>query len=80
MTLYMYDPDTGGTPTCYDACAKAWPPLVTTGDPTATGEANAALLKTVARTDGTTQVVYGDWPLYYWENPGSGARHELSIC
>jgi len=67
MTLYMFDPDTGGTPTCYDACAVAWPPLLTTGDPTAAGDANAALLKTAPRTDGATQVVYGDWPLYYWE-------------
>jgi predicted lipoprotein with Yx(FWY)xxD motif len=67
MTLYMYDPDVNATPTCYEACATAWPPLVTTGNPTAAGEANSALLKTVARTDGTTQVVYGDWPLYYWQ-------------
>jgi predicted lipoprotein with Yx(FWY)xxD motif len=67
MTLYMYDPDAGGTPTCYDACATAWPPLVTTGDPTAAGEAKATLLTTAARTDGTTQVVYNKWPLYYWQ-------------
>jgi predicted lipoprotein with Yx(FWY)xxD motif len=73
MTLYMYDPDTGGAPTCYDACAAAWPPLVTTGAPTAAGQAKSVLLKTAPRTDGTTQVVYGGWPLYYWAkdtNPG----------
>ena len=67
MTLYMYDPDTGGTSTCYDKCATAWPPLLTDGAPTAAGEANAALLKTSPRTDGTTQVVYGTWPLYFWQ-------------
>jgi predicted lipoprotein with Yx(FWY)xxD motif len=70
MTLYMYDPDSNATPTCYAACATAWPPLVTTGPPTAAGQANSALLKTAARTDGTTQVVYGNWPLYYWAKDG----------
>ena len=67
MTLYMYDPDTAGTSTCYDKCATAWPPLLTEGAPTAAGDANAALLKTSPRTDGTTQVVYGSWPLYFWQ-------------
>jgi len=67
MTLYMYDPDAGGTPTCYDACAKAWPPLVTAGAPTAAGQAEANLLTTAPRTDGTIQVVYNKWPLYYWQ-------------
>jgi predicted lipoprotein with Yx(FWY)xxD motif len=67
MTLYMYDPDAGGTPTCYDACATAWPPLVTSGAPTAAGQAEANLLTTAARTDGTTQVVYNKWPLYFWQ-------------
>ena len=67
MTLYMYDPDAGGTPTCYDACATAWPPLVTAGAPTAAGQAEANLLTTVPRTDGTIQVVYNKWPLYFWQ-------------
>ena len=67
MTLYVYDPDTGGTPTCYDACATVWPPLVTSGAPTAAGQAEANLLTTAARTDGTTQVVYNKWPLYLWQ-------------
>ncbi len=67
MTLYMYDPDAGGTPTCYDACATAWPPLVTAGAPTAAGQAEANLLTTVPRSDGTIQVVYNKWPLYFWQ-------------
>ena len=28
MTLYGFTPDEGGTPTCYDDCATAWPPLL----------------------------------------------------
>ena len=27
-TLYVFDRDTGGVPTCYDACAKQWPPYL----------------------------------------------------
>ena len=66
MTLYMYVPDTAGVSTCYDKCAVAWPPQLTTGAPTASGGADKSKLSTTARTDGATQVKYGDWPLYYW--------------
>ncbi len=67
MTLYMFDQDTnGGDSTCYDQCASAWPPLLTDGAPAAGAGADAAMLGTVARSDGTTQVTYGGWPLYYW--------------
>lgn len=68
MTLYMFDPDAAapGTSTCYDACATAWPPLVTTGAATVTGSAEAAKLSTITRTDGSEQVVYGEYPLYYY--------------
>jgi len=67
-TLYMYDPDAAapGTSTCYDACAMAWPPLLTSGAATTTGTAAADKLSTITRTDGSTQVVYGDYPLYYY--------------
>ena len=67
MTLYMYVPDTAGVSTCYDKCAVAWPPLLTTGAPTASGSADKSKLSTTARTDGATQVKYGDWPLYLWQ-------------
>ena len=30
-TLYLYTKDKGTTSECYGACAKAWPPLPTTG-------------------------------------------------
>jgi len=67
-TLYMYDPDAAapGTSTCYDACAKAWPPLLTSGAATTTGTAAADKLSTITRTDGSTQVVYGEYPLHYY--------------
>ena len=69
-TLYGFTPDTDGTPTCYDDCATAWPPLLAEGGaaPTAGAGLDAAKLTTVPRTDGTMQVKYGDWPLYYFAN------------
>ena len=66
MTLYLFTKDTPNTSTCYGGCAKAWPPLLTTGAPSGAAGVNASLLGTTARTDGTTQVTYNGWPLYYW--------------
>jgi predicted lipoprotein with Yx(FWY)xxD motif len=63
-TLYLFTHDASGTSTCTGACAAAWPPLLTTGAPTAAAGATGALLGTTARTDGTTQVTYNGHPLY----------------
>ena len=65
-TLYMFTPDEAGTPTCYDECATAWPPL--TGEVTAGSGLDASKLTVVDRTDGSKQVKYGNWPLYYFAN------------
>jgi predicted lipoprotein with Yx(FWY)xxD motif len=65
-TLYGFTNDTNGTPACYDECAANWPPLLADGEAVAGDGLDAALLTTVARTDGTMQVKYGDWPLYYF--------------
>jgi predicted lipoprotein with Yx(FWY)xxD motif len=68
MTLYAFMPDSAGTPTCYDDCAKSWPALLADGStaPTAGEGLDASKLTTVDRTDGTKQVKYGDWPLYHF--------------
>lgn len=66
MSLYLFDADSGNTSTCYDACAAAWPPLLTQGAPTAGGQAAAAMLSTTERKDGSTQVTYNGRPLYYF--------------
>ena len=63
MTLYMFSPDEGGTPTCYDACAANWPALLA-DTPTAGTGLDASKLTTVDRTDGGKQVKIGAWPLY----------------
>ncbi len=68
MTLYLFTNDTPNTSTCYTACATAWPPLLTNGTPTAGTGVDASMLGTTARTDGTTQVTYNGWPLYYFQS------------
>ncbi|MEV7185887.1 hypothetical protein [Kitasatospora sp. NPDC093102] len=65
-TLYLFEADTSPTSTCYDACATAWPPLLTTGTPTAGKGVDQAKLSTTARKDGKSQVVYNGHPLYYF--------------
>ena len=63
-SLYLFVPDAQGASTCYDGCAEAWPPLV--GEVTAGGDVDAGLLGAVARDDGSEQVTYNGWPLYYF--------------
>ncbi len=63
-TLYMFDADPEGTSECYDTCATAWPPLATTGAPTAAGDVDQKELSTSTRSDGITQVRYYGHPLY----------------
>ncbi|MGH3095009.1 MAG: COG4315 family predicted lipoprotein [Streptosporangiales bacterium] len=70
-TLYMYDPDKQGKSTCYGGCASAWPPLTVKSDPVAGKGVRDKLLGTVKRKDGSKQVTYNDWPLYYWANDSS---------
>jgi predicted lipoprotein with Yx(FWY)xxD motif len=66
-TLYMYARDTTkNTSTCYDDCAKSWPPFVTQGKTDTLEGIQASLMGTTQRKEGTTQVTYNGWPLYYW--------------
>ncbi len=66
MTLYLFTKDTPNTSVCYDKCATAWPPLLTTGAPAVGEGVDGSKLGTTTRTDGSTQVTYNGWPLYYY--------------
>jgi predicted lipoprotein with Yx(FWY)xxD motif len=66
MTLYLFEKDKGGKPTCTDACEADWPPLTTDQKPTAGTGVNPAWLGTTDRPDGTKQVTYHGWPLYHY--------------
>ncbi|MFF3409578.1 hypothetical protein ACFYW8_25910 [Streptomyces sp. NPDC002742] len=63
-TLYLFEADKSTQSTCDGSCAAAWPPLLTSGSPTASGSAKSALLGTTKRSDGKMQVTYNGHPLY----------------
>ena len=67
MSLYTFAADAPGASNCSGGCAQAWPPL-TVADPAAlkAGEGVPGALGTIEREDGTLQVTYDEWPLYYW--------------
>jgi predicted lipoprotein with Yx(FWY)xxD motif len=72
QAIYIWQREPSTTPKCYDDCAEAWPPVLTTGDPVADGEVDATLLGTTTRRDGSTQVTYNGHPLYYYAHEGPG--------
>lgn len=58
---------------CYEECAKAWPPLLSEGEPEAGDGVDKSFLGTVKRKDGKMQVTYDGWPLYYFvKDKGAG--------
>ena len=67
-SLYLFTNDTqnSGASSCMDDCLVEWPPLLTDGEPVAGAGVDAAMLGTITRDDGTTQVTYNGWPLYYF--------------
>jgi len=64
QTLYLFEADTGKSSACKGSCASAWPPLTTSGKPTAGAGVIGAKLGTIRRSDGTSEVTYNGHPLY----------------
>jgi len=64
--VYLFVADSTNKSTCDGACASAWPPVIATGQPTASGGVQASDLGTISRSDGTKQVTYDGHPLYYF--------------
>jgi predicted lipoprotein with Yx(FWY)xxD motif len=72
-TLYLFAKDTGSQSECTGACAGAWPPLMATGKTTVGGGADASLVGSTTRSDGSQQVTYAGHPVYLFsgdQNPG----------
>ena len=65
--IYLFMADSTGKSACDGACAAAWPPVIATGQPAATGGAQASDLSTITRSDVTKQVTYNGHPLYYFQ-------------
>jgi predicted lipoprotein with Yx(FWY)xxD motif len=81
FVLYDFHKDKGTTSACYGACAEGWPPLLTAGEPKPSNGANASLLGTAERRDGTTQVTYNGHPLYTFagdQKPGEANGNDIS--
>jgi predicted lipoprotein with Yx(FWY)xxD motif len=74
MTLYIFKSDTTGVSNCGAGCASAWPPLdIKAGLTPAGGSGVTGKLDVFKRSDGSLQVTYNGWPLYYFSgdtNPG----------
>ena len=63
-TVYVFAKDSKGMSNCNGSCASVWPPVTTSGKPTAGSGVLASKLGTTKRSDGSTQVTYGGLPLY----------------
>ena len=73
MALYTFKADTQGSANsapvsaCNDtACLSTWPPLLVAEPPVGDEEVDASMLGTMTREDGSLQVTYNGWPLYYY--------------
>ncbi len=59
------DTQNSGTSSCTGDCLTEWPPVIVTETPQAGEGADASMLGTITRDDGTMQATYNGWPLYY---------------
>lgn len=73
-TLYMFAADTRRRSHCRRVCAEFWPPLTTSGAPTARRAAKASKLGTIRRRDGTRQVTYAGHPLYLYAGDATAGQ------
>jgi predicted lipoprotein with Yx(FWY)xxD motif len=66
MTLYVFAPDPKGKSTCYNSCAKFWPPAVVASGAKApkTISGIPGTFGVTTRKDGTHQLTYDGAPLY----------------
>ena len=71
-TLYALTTDKNGVSSCYDACATAWPPALTTNE-TLNGTGITGAIGTTTRDDGTQQITLNNWPLYRFAADGDVA-------
>lgn len=80
QAIYIWEVEESSKPECYGDCAEAWPPVLTEGEPVASGEVAAAKLGTTKRKDGSLQVTYNGHPLYYYahEGPNEVKCHNVS--
>jgi predicted lipoprotein with Yx(FWY)xxD motif len=71
MTLYMFAPDRYNVSVCEGQCLTAWPPVMlrasqSLADVELSGGLRRSKLGVAMREDGSRQVTYNGWALYYW--------------
>jgi predicted lipoprotein with Yx(FWY)xxD motif len=70
--LYLFTADRRGrgpvpaASGCYGPCIKAWPPAYAAGPVVAGKYVDDSQIAIIVRADGTRQVTYNGWPLYYY--------------
>lgn len=74
-TLYLLVTDRRAAPTCVGDCEGVWAPLSGEGSVEAGEGVDPAMIGSVGRDDGTTQVTYNGWPLYRYR--GDAAPGDL---
>lgn len=77
FTLYAFTRDPRNKDTCISTtstegygvmrCVEVWPPLITSGRPTAGTGVKSSLLSTIRLADGRTQVTYAGHALYMYK-------------
>ena len=79
QAVYFFDKEKTSKSECYGECARAWPPVLTRGEPRNGSGARSGLLGTTTRRDGKTQVTYRGRPLYYYvdDSPGRVLCHNV---
>ena len=68
--LYSFSLDSSSSSACSAACARRFPPLLTTGTPGIEGTGVTGAIGTFTRSDGTTQLTYDGHPLYLFGDEG----------
>jgi predicted lipoprotein with Yx(FWY)xxD motif len=66
-TLYWFTKDSPGESACTGNCLKAWPPFLVSSV-VVPSALNPADFTTITRPDGSKQLAYKGYPLYYWQN------------
>ena len=64
-SLYYFTKDSVGQSACSGDCIKAWPAF-TESSIVVPSVLKGSDFSTIKRADGTMQVTYKGWPLYYW--------------
>lgn len=80
-TLYLTTGDTPNKTNCFGSSADRWPSLLTIALPAAGAGIRSDLLGTIKREEGSTQVTYNGWPLYYFnrdDRPGFTAGQNIT--